>query len=487
MYCLFKGKTHLKSLLTTDHNFVLPLLLMLFIGSAYIGVLCLFSPPNKGQTLDLSAHRFNDLPVDNVLPVIFADCLENGKRPKHLFGEERNDWLGSDRPPLQTGVILMIRPLLHFSKLGVSYTGFTASLWFQLFWIPAVWSLLRGFGASTKQSVAVIAITACTGFALLYSLYTWPKFGAAALLLGGISILLAGRSPHSTFRWTFVAVMLALAHLSHGGSDFGLLGLLIILFVPTLRPSLKEAVLTLIVFVAVSTPWMAYQKFYDPPGNRLLKMHLAGVNDVDNRGFLETLIDQYRAVGWSGAWQNKRANFSRLIEGDLKQIFSFDSDRVAARTRRDEEFFFFSRAMGFGNFAIALLPVAIFCFVRRANDAHIMAPKLLIGLGWAALTLVIWCLLMFAPGSSVLHQGSLAPILFVFSIAMFLTARCSRLIFWGISALQLISFIATWIPANPSVQNALDPVACALIILCMGALAWIATVVHDIPLNSYTK
>ena len=28
-------------------------------------------------------------------------------------------------------------------------------------------------------------------------------------------------------------------------------------------------------------PWLAYQRLYDPPGDRLLKWHLAGVTEVE--------------------------------------------------------------------------------------------------------------------------------------------------------------------------------------------------------------
>ena len=37
----------------------------------------------------------------------------------------------------------------------------------------------------------------------------------------------------------------------------------------------------------------AYQRYDDPPGDRLIKWHLAGVSEIDDRGSLETIVDSY--------------------------------------------------------------------------------------------------------------------------------------------------------------------------------------------------
>jgi hypothetical protein len=60
---------------------------------------------------------------------------------------------------------------------------------------------------------------------------------------------------------------------------------------------------------------MAFQHFEDPPGNRLPKWSLAGVMEIDERGAVETLVDEYRKVGVGGALENKSQNFLTMVGG----------------------------------------------------------------------------------------------------------------------------------------------------------------------------
>jgi len=475
---LIKAGKRLKELFISNREFTLPLLFMFLVGICYTSILCLYTPP-KGDPCDLAAHRFNDLPIDNSLPVIFADRLEEGARSRYLFGNGPNDWLSSDRPPLQVGIILTTRVLFRHHGLSRDYDAFGASLWFQLFWIPALWALLRTLGATVRQTSIVIAITLCTGFSLLYSLYTWPKFGAAAFVLGAISILLSKSFPTNVHRWSFAAMMLAMGNLSHGGTAFALLGLALIIFIPQYRPSVPALTCAIIVFATLNGPWIAYQKFFDPPGNRLLKMHLAGVNDVDSRGLMTTLADRYRSVGWREACNYKLANFSRFIEGDFTTVYNFSPERNGARSRRDQEFFFLLRALSFGNLALLFSPIAIYLLKRRTGTVLIDTYKTMMIFGWIAATLIIWCILMFMPGSCIIHQGSLAPVLAVFSIAMLLLLVHSRTGFVIVSLLQIASFLTTWMPANPSVQTPLSLSAAMLSAVCTGLLLWIVLAIKN--------
>ena len=56
-------------------------------------------------------------------------------------------------------------------------------------------------------------------------------------------------------------------------------------------------------------------RYVDPPGNRLLKWHLAGVVPIDQRGVGETLWQSYRDLSPGQVVQNKQANFGVLIHG----------------------------------------------------------------------------------------------------------------------------------------------------------------------------
>ena len=63
--------------------------------------------------------------------------------------------------------------------------------------------------------------------------------------------------------------------------------------------------------VVVMAPWSAYQKYGDPPGNRLTKWMLAGDAEIDDRGIAETIIDAYGEAGFGGTLHNKGRELRR--------------------------------------------------------------------------------------------------------------------------------------------------------------------------------
>ena len=82
-------------------------LLILSVGFVYGGL------KNPFET---AANRFlNSLPVDNELPYMVATGLRQGHIPKPLF----MDWLTSDRPPLQSGMVLSQEPFGHPRAMAI--------------------------------------------------------------------------------------------------------------------------------------------------------------------------------------------------------------------------------------------------------------------------------------------------------------------------------------------------------------------------------
>ena len=77
-------------------------------------------------------------------------------------------------------------------------------------------------------------------------------------------------------------------------------------------PSLKTMIYGFATIVVLYAPWMIYQNVFDPPANRLLKWHFAGVVEVDARSFGTALRDAYGALSWDAyvSWQ-ARATFVR--------------------------------------------------------------------------------------------------------------------------------------------------------------------------------
>ena len=68
-------------------------------------------------------------------------------------------------------------------------------------------------------------------------------------------------------------------------------------------------------FVAVYLPWFIFQKFIDPPGDRLLKWMLAGHIPPTEKGFREVLWDAYGSLTLDTWVDGRLANLSSISGG----------------------------------------------------------------------------------------------------------------------------------------------------------------------------
>ena len=431
------------------------------IGTGFLALTCLF---DDAPLSALAAHRFSvNLPVDNEIPRMFADRLWTGQSPRHLLG----DWLSSDRPPLQTGWQLLTRPVCATLGFDDDTAATTAGMWFQLLWVPAMWAMLRRLGAGPRESAAMVAAVAFTGFGLFYTVYTWPKLGAAALVLGAFVLWQPGPGEASgARRFAAGGIGAALGWLAHGGVAFSLLG-----FVPLGLASLRRErgawrrwLAAGAAFVAVASSWTAYQKFYEPPGNRLLKWHLAGVIPPDARSFGQTLVDSYRQLGWRGTLANRWSNLQLQWTGNWRDLLRF---RPAADPlpRRAEEITFTGRTLGWW------LPVALalpwLLWTRRKDSDRILARGLIWWIcGWLA-----WLALMFLPDSARCHQGTLVTQLLGFALLLWAAWSLHRLVFLLFAALQIAGFLATWVAPSPEMTSPANPFAAAVAVVTALGLA----------------
>lgn len=412
------------------------LLTIACVALCYLGLLGLW---RSDQSPDwLAANRFlPGLPLDNEIPRLFADRLQSGMSPRQLIG----DWLSSDRPPLQSGFILLLRqPALALG--GDNQTvSFLASVLFQLSWVPGLGGLLAAVGARRRETALVIAATTLTGACLLHSVFTWPKLGAAGLVLGGASLLLF--APVGRKAFAIGAALCALGYLGHGGVMFSLLALAP--FVLARMPGVRSLAAAAVCFFAIVGPWMAYQKFYEPPGNRLLKWHLAGAIPIDDRGTLETLRASYGSKSLAEHWENKRANLLELFTDGPWKSFSFPLRN--AGEQRAAEFFHFFRGLGFGFWLMLAFPLAAWRLARDVQDRTIATGGSLL-LGWSLATLAVWVVLMFGPATTLIHQGSLVPLVVMWAIPVLGLIRAFPLLFWPFLALQFSALIAVWGPPS---------------------------------------
>eukprot|EP01035_Chromulina_nebulosa_P043316 gene43316-58662_t len=128
-----------------------------------------------------------------------------------------------------------------------------------------------------------------------------------------------------------------------------------------LRSQLLPAALT---FTLLALPWLAYQRLYEPPGNRLLKWHLAGAVAPDTRSVTTAVIENYRAQGWTTTLATRAENLRILFLGEWQHLLT-TGDPAAIFGRRSEETFHTFRSPALWLLGAAALPLLLYARYRR--------------------------------------------------------------------------------------------------------------------------
>ena len=298
------GRGLLRQLGTPLGLWALGSLFILFFGFMYGGT---------DDVIKVAANRFSGpLPADNLLPAYLTEWFyEYGHSGHPLFPP---DWLASDRPPLQVGYLLAQKPFEVFDE-EANYQVTAVVL--QQLWIVGLWALLLAarVGRVTRGLIMVTVLVSDLG--LLNGFFVWPKLLPAGMLLAAAALTITplwGELRRSIWGAVLVAALVGVAMMGHGSSVFGLIPLAVIAAWQGL-PSWRWIGVAALVGFLIMAPWSAYQKYGEPPGNRLLKWSLAGVPEIDERGTVETLVDSYREVGVGGAIHNKGQNFVTMFGG----------------------------------------------------------------------------------------------------------------------------------------------------------------------------
>ena len=469
-------------------------------GVFYISVLFVFP---HGKFAATAGQRFlPNMPGDNFIPTIFAERLASGVSPQHLGA----GLLSSDRPPLQTGLALVTLPALQTLDIGYDKACATAGVWFQLLWIPALWVFLRWLGLTERDAHAATAALVFTGFLLFNTIFVWPKLAGAALVLLAFCTFFATESAiDRRHRWVVGGALAACGNLAHGGVMFSLVALVpIIAF--SLRRRWRQWLLAAAAFTLLSLPWLAYQRLYEPPGNRLLKWHLAGAVEPDARSVTTALVENYTSLGWSAALATRHENLCILFLGEWQNLVA-TRDPGAIAGRRSEEVFHLFRTPAAWILGAVALPFFLYAHYRRRRFPPLTAsspsdrirvhpcssvvknsvlrppPPLplrhhALAVTWLALTVALWLSLMFQPFGTLVHQGAYVTSLLLLGLLTAWTLLLSRKLFAALALLQLALFTLTWMPASPTLAAVTpQPFAIAVagvstvLILVLGATA----------------
>ncbi|MGN6275447.1 MAG: hypothetical protein ACTHNP_05870 [Solirubrobacterales bacterium] len=442
---------------------------VLFLGFVHGGT---------GEPLITAMTRFtSQLPGDNELPRYFADYFyvhgHVGTPPPYA------SFLSSDRPPLQIGYVLAQRPF-GWDTPGLHYE--VMALVGQQLWVLGMWAVLCA-ARLTPRTRGLVALGAIVSdIAIINSFFVWPKLIAAAFALAALAMVLSPEWTRLGRDWragALFAALCALAMLAHGSSVFFILPLL---GLAALRgmPNLAWIGAAIGIGVVLLGSWSAYQRYADPPGDRLLKWSLAGVPEITKRGTLETIVDAYREAGIGGTLQNKWGNFTQIVgQEETETAVRNAVDEVSAGNPgkaliglRSVRFFDLLPFLGL----LLIGPLAMLVARVRGRPEGPDWRFAVSGLGFCAVAIVVWALLMFGnpAGKAIIHVSSFALPLLAICVCIAGACAVDRRLGLGLVLANVTVVLLLYVPAlSPPAGSSYSAVAAVLAAAALAGIAWL--------------
>lgn len=393
------------------------------------------------------SHR---LPPDNMLPFLLAEEVRVGHVYKPFFEGGHS----SDRPPLQAGIALSQYPFLPRPR-ALGYACLGAIL--QSLWIYAVWLLLRAFGMQPGVITLALLVTLFSGFTFLNTFFVWPKLLAAAFMIAFSTTLLvegfAANLARAVPLMILSGALLAFGLLSHGASAFALIGMILAAAALRCRLPLKSVGMICAAAFVVYLPWLLYQRLFDPPGDALLKLHLAGIDHPGSGPFLPALAAAYSAITPNIFLQNKIANARWAFDYE-RQFWGYSLDLLFAawhgRTTEAASSAVALRSLAFFHFVpnLGLLVTGALAFTAGISKRFRSAAWRVSARLWLLLfcILIPWCLLMFKPESTSIHQGTYVAVLLAFVAAILALWSVAPWLAIIVGALQITFNVVVYAP-----------------------------------------
>lgn len=381
-----------------------------------------------------TATRWNGLPIDNWLPKVLADQVWSG----HVYTPMIGDWLSSDRPPLQAGIYLLVKPIAP--ALEAFYNP--VSIWLQATSIIPLMILARRF-FPWRSSIAAMTVLALCPVMLINGVFVWPKL-LAATFAGMCFILLMDIKDHRASFWQagLVGLTAALSMLSHGGTIFGLVGIFLAWLVRPGLQRLRTVAMAAGIALPMYLPWVLYQKLVDPPGTRLLSWHLAGVVPLSQTPFPTLLRQAYADLTVGDWWQTRWSNILVMAKGtvaffrDMASWFTAGLPTPQQHVIQGHGFFHLAYSLWwFSPLPVAFAIVALIVR-RRFPGKDLIDMCLATGLG-----LLVWMVALFAPKGTILHQGAYISFLLVLMATMKTVHAASTRAFSILVSLQILTVI----------------------------------------------
>ncbi len=417
--------------LINKFDFVMPLIIMSLVSIFYISTTLACVKPGDPQPINNRCH-ISGITFDNLIPQIYAQNVYNNQ-PKMLIG----DWQGSDRPPLQAAMVLLLSPITAANR-NSDTAYLILSVILQCIWVPVVWLLGRRFKLNNKQISLVFGFCVFSGFFFFNSVFAWPKLLAGSLVLIGAAILLFEKK--SWFILSLSAVSISLGFISHSAVIFTIIPIALIVLYRH-KNNLRSLIPFIIFPIIICGPWLIYTSHYDPPGNRLVKWSVAGVTTLDSRSTGRAIADSYKNTGYKTIIKNKTINTGTLFGSRHMNSFRLYSNDLSGRIRGNEFHYLF---IGIGLINIGWIYILSKNGKKRLKSLlDLKHGKLLLIVAFSSIAL--WVLAMFQPTSTVIHTGSYATIMILFILlSASLTFIKGKAIYYLLS-LQIIYFLSVWV------------------------------------------
>jgi hypothetical protein len=311
---------------------------------------------------------------------------------------------------LQTALYLITPDWLLYGPREIGYQP--AAVAMQMTVLVGAWVLLRALGVANRLAMAGLLAVFFTPVVIVNGAYVWPKLLPAGLLLAAAAVHFTSTYDSVRGSWrggAVVGALCALAMLAHGGSAFTIAGSLLAAGLLRRLGGWRYVSVAVLAGVLLYAPWIGYQKFVDPPGDRLLKWHLAGVSAIDPRSFSQTILDSYEPITFTQVVEVRESNFKYLFlrvgttyartlkaAKDMLVWMPRSTNQILHQVHIDQ-FFCFVAGSGFFGLGLYLLPLGWLDRTLRPLTMAVM------------LTLLLWIGLMFQPYAAAIHQGSLFP------------------------------------------------------------------------------
>jgi hypothetical protein len=230
---------------------------------------------------------------------------------------------------------------------------------------------------------------------------------SAAMVIVSLMLLLAaarGRL-NGTVAVGAAALGVTLALLAHGAALFALPAVLVLAVLALRRAGrmLRTALVAAVIVIGAYAPWIYYQRVVDPPGDRLLKWHLAGETGITDRSVIAEILHAYGSITFSEWVEARIGNLGTILSPSIfSGLREFSEEAIGAR--RYHEYYETSAALGIS--AILVIGVIVACLVAVVRRRPLPDVTLLGLMALMVPCIGFWWLVMFQPGGTVVHQGS---------------------------------------------------------------------------------